>query len=782
VPAVEWPTANELAAVDTVAGLAAVLRQLRRRHARRTGTAELSYRELAARTGWSHATVGEYLSGKTLPPTDRFDTLVRLLGAAPAEQGALATARDRVEERRRGPAGAPGAEEPVPRQLPADVPGFAGRDAELAALDRLVSGAPSATVVVAVTGTGGIGKTALAVHWAHRTAPRFPDGQLYANLRGFHPGGDPVPPTEVIRGFLDALGVPPGRIPAGLDAQAALYRTRIAGRRMLVVLDNARDAEQVRPLLPGTATAAVAVTSRDRLTALVAAGARPLPLDALGPADARAVLERRLGPARLAGDPAGTGALVTACAGLPLALALAAAHAAQRGHPLGALAAEVTSRPAGPGGTGEPGEVGAEIGAVFSWSYAALSPDAARLFRLLGLHPGPDLTVAAAGSLLGAPAHDALAELARASLAAEPAPGRYALHDLLAGYAAGLAGATDGAAGCAAALDRMLDHYLHTAYAANQLLRPERDPIQLPLDPVAAQPLADPEQALGWLRAEHAVLQGAQRLAAVTGRHRRAWQFAWALDAYLDRGGYWRQSAAGWQAALAAADALDDAAARALAHRGLAAARIRLGELDEARRQCDAALAAYAAAGDRASIAHTHNTLAHLCERDGDPAAALEHAERALTLYQSAGHAAGEANALSNTGWYLNLLGRHADALARCEQALARQEKAGDRWGQAAAWDGIGYAQHHLGDHASAAASYRRTIGLARALGDRYGEATTLTHLGDAEQAAGDPAAARAAWREALAILTELGHPDAAGPRGRLAGADAPGSDAPAPG
>ena len=293
----------------------------------------------------------------------------------------------------------PAAPAVVPAQLPGDIPAFAGRSEHLARLDALLStataAAPTAVVITAVSGTAGVGKTALAVHWAHQIAGRFPDGQLYVNLRGFHPTGQVVDPAAAVRGFLDALGVPAQRIPADPDAQTGLYRSLLAGRRVLVMLDNARDADHARPLLPGAPTTLAVVTSRDALTDLTADGAHPLPLDLLTGTEARELLERRLGSTRVAAEPAAVDQIITACARLPLALALVAARAAS--HPsfrLAALAGELaTSSQSVP----ESRDVIGQVRAVFSWSYRALGPDAARLFRLLGLHPGPDTSAPAAG-------------------------------------------------------------------------------------------------------------------------------------------------------------------------------------------------------------------------------------------------------------------------------------------------------------------------------------------------------------------------------------------------
>jgi NB-ARC domain/Bacterial transcriptional activator domain len=384
----------------------------------------------------------------------------------------------------------------VPAQLPFGVAGFTGRIDQLARLDTLLrelAHGPTAVVISAVSGTAGVGKTALAVHWAHRVADRFPDGQLYVNLRGFDAGGQVMDPAEAVRRFLDALGVPAERIPVDLDAQAALYRSLLAGRRMLVVLDNARTTAQVRPLLPGARTCLVLVTSRNQLSGLVAAdGAHPIILDLLTLDEAWELLARRLGSDRTTAEPDAVAEIITACARLPLALAIVGARAATHPHlPLHTLAGEL--RDSGDRlGTLTTDDPTTDVRAVFSWSYHALTPDAARLFRLLGLHPGPDISIAATASLaaLSLPqVRVLLAELAGANLLVERTPNRYSLHDLLRAYAGDLAHTHDSDQQRHATTHRMLDHYLHTAHTAARQLYPARDP--LPITP--PQPDVVPE-------------------------------------------------------------------------------------------------------------------------------------------------------------------------------------------------------------------------------------------------------------------------------------------------
>jgi len=681
-----------------------------------------------------------------------------------------------------GPAPSLPARPAVPAQLPADVAGFTGRTDELHRLDALLAresgGQPTAVTIIAITGTAGVGKTALAVHWAHRVRHHFPDGQLYVNLRGFDPAGALAHPTEVVRRLLDALAVPATRVPSDLDAQSALYRTLMADRRMLILLDNARDAGQLRPLLPGAAGCLVLVTSRHHLSSLVAAdGAHPVPLGLLTADEARLLLGRRLGMDRVAADTAAVDEIIARCAALPLALVVAGARAATRSSPdfpLHRLAAELrdTAERLDAFAGDDPAT---DVRAVFSWSYRTLTAAAARLFRLLGLHPAPDIGVAAAASLAGLTVGGVerlLTELARAHLIVEHRPRRYAFHDLLRAYAAEQARSVEPQPQLDAAIHRILDHYLHTAYTAAMLLNPGRDPIALApsRDGVTPEPLADQEQAMAWFAAEDAVLLAAVQYAAGAGWDGHAWQLAWTLVHHLDRRTHWHDWAATQRAALGAARRLDDPTAQAVAHRFLALAEIQLGRFDDARANLRQALDLYRQAGDRLGPAHTHVHLGMACVRQGDNAAALDHVGQALTLFRAADHRAGQALALNNVGWLHAQLGNYEPALASCEQALALQQELGNRDDEAATWDSLGYIHSHLGHHGEAVACYQSALDLRSDIGDYYGEACTLSHLGDAHQRAGDPATAGTAWRHALAMLERLNHPDADLVRTKLSG------------
>ncbi|MEV4832850.1 tetratricopeptide repeat protein [Micromonospora sp. NPDC049257] len=784
------------AGAQTVQELAGLLRQLRRREARQQGETPLTYRQLAAKTGWSRGVIGEYFAGNILPPPERFDTLIRLLGASPAEQGALATARDRVEERRRNtnpehpPAGragratvraraggtrvgTPAARLPVPRQLPPALPGFVGRAAQLAQLDAGCAGhgtpgCAESTTTMTLSGTAGVGKTTLALHWAHRVADRFPDGQLYVDLRGFDATGAVVTAAEAVRGFLEALEVPPERIPTHLPAQVGLYRSLLAGRRMLVLLDNARDVEQVRPLLAGGPSCLFLVTSRNRLAGLIATeGARQIAVDLLSTAEAWQLLARRLGAARLTGEPQAVEEMIERCVRLPLALAvLAARGAAHPTFPLSTIVAELREAPRLLDSF-DGGDTGTDVQSVFSWSYRNLTPPAARLFRLLGSHPGPDVGIAAAASLAGLPRSQVsrlLAELAHAHLVTEHAPGRFTAHDLLRAYAGELAESLDPAEERQAAVRRGLDHYLHTAHTAALLLQPGRDPVVLAtaLPGVTPEELTDHAAALAWFTTEYPVLLAAVSHARRTGFDGHAWQLAWTLVDFLQRRGNWLDLAAAQQAALAGAQRVGDRAGQANAHRDLARVLCRLGRLDEAVAHYREALILFAALGDHTGQARTHRAFGAMFDGLGRYAEALEHGQRALALYRAAGHLAGEASARNGVGWAHAQLGQYGPALEHCSQALALLRPTGDRHGEANTWDSLGFIHDRLGQHRRAIRCYGLALALYRRIGDRYDEADTLTRLGATRQAAGDVPGALRTWRRALDIFDDLGHPDAA--------------------
>jgi DNA-binding SARP family transcriptional activator len=665
----------------------------------------------------------------------------------------------------------------VLRQLPIAPRHFAGRAEELKALSRLLDdagGGRSAVVISAIGGTAGVGKTTLAIRFAHHVASRFPDGQLYVNLRGFDPAGPPLAPEDAIRGFLDVLAADPRRIPASRDAQAALYRSLVADRRMLIVLDNARDTGQVRPLLPGGSGCLVVITSRNELAGLIATeGAYPLTLDLLSADEARELLSHRIGGERVAREPEAADELIRLCARLPLALSIAAGRAVARPEfPLAALVTELRDARGRLDGL-DAGDAASDVRAVFSWSYQNVSAAAGRMFRLLGLRPGPDVSVPAASSLAGAPpeeARQALRELLRAGLITEPAPGRVACHDLLHAYAAEQAELTDSEQERRDATGRLLDHYLHTVHTAALLLYPTRRPIALssPRPGVRPEELLDDAAAMRWLQDEHRVLLAVIAHAADTGHDTHAWRLAWELARYLERAGSWHEQVAVARIALAAAQRLGDQAAQASTRRRLGYGLIQLGADAEARAQLGQALRLCEILADVRGQADTQLVLEMLAERRRAYRTALEHAQKALELFQSAGNLAGQGVALNAVGWALVLNGEYQQAVGCCEQALSLLRAAGNRYVTAATLDTLGYAHHHLGQHPEAVGYLQRALDMRGELGDRWGQAETLNHLGEAYHAMGDLDKARDAWQRAVAILDDLGHPAADEVRARL--------------
>ncbi|MGW7383085.1 BTAD domain-containing putative transcriptional regulator [Streptomyces sp. NPDC054794] len=677
----------------------------------------------------------------------------------------------------------PASDQPTPAQLPAGPPAFVGRAAPLAEADSVLPGngeMPMTVTLRLITGMAGVGKSTFAAHWAHRVSSRFPDGQLYLDLRGFDPAGLPVSPDRALRTLLESLGANPLSLPQDADALVALYRTRLAGRRVLLLLDNARDARQVRPLLPASPGCLVIVTSRNRLSGLIATdGARPIHLDVLSVAEARDFLVHSLGADRVAAEPTAADKIIELCARLPLALSIAAARALTRsGFPLATLADEL----AGGHSTLDAftdTDTATDVRGVFSWSYHALTPAAARLFRLVALHPGPETSLAAAASLAGLTVphtHQLLTELTHAHLVNEPTPGRYAAHDLLRTYAAELARAADAPEEQQAARVRVLDHYLHSAHRAGRTYSPDRHAIVLsaPSRGVRAEEFdlepGHSARAAAWFDAEQAVLVAAIRTAAAHGLNTHTWQLAWAVEHYLDRKGLWHDLEDTQHIAMEAARRLGDSCAQAHVHRSLARAAANLGRIEEARNRMERAVELFTAAGDVTDCAESHRRLSWVAERQGDLQTALSHAQRSLAIQRAAGHSARIAAALNAVGWCHTLLGQHQQALDHCWEALAVGELHERPYLKADVWDSIGLAQHHLGQYTEAVASFEQALLLFREVGVAQAEADTLSRLGDTHHAAGRGASAREAWTEALAILEGLGHADAQAVRAKLTG------------
>ncbi|WP_411093642.1 AfsR/SARP family transcriptional regulator [Streptomyces sp. 049-1] len=676
-----------------------------------------------------------------------------------------------------GPADTSGRQEvqaaqlPQPAQLPADLAHFVNREAELERLRSLLPDGdePTSTVVIsAIGGMAGIGKTTLAVHWAHKIADRFPDGQLFVNLRGFDPSGQPAKADETLRSFFDALGVPPIRIPMGLQAQSALFRSLLAKRRMLILLDNARDTDQVRPLLPGAPGCLVIVTSRNQLTGLVIGeGAHPLMLDQLSFPEAYELLARRLGAARLASEPRAVEDIITRCARLPLALAIVAARAASsNGFPLSAVAEEVGDAHYGLDVFANDDDVATDVRAVFSWSYKALSAQAARLFRLLGLHSGLDISIPAASALAGLPLRETrelVGELTRCHLLTEHVPGRYSLHDLLRDYAAERVDAEEAPEERDRAIDRILGWYVHTAAATSLHLTPRRPPVPLEPLPEACRPLqfTTYEQALHWCETERADLIAAVHQATTTGRNTLAWRLAAVLSGFFCL----RSHLPGWRATalsgLTAARAVEDLTAEARSQMNVAIALRLSDRVGEAIEHLLAALALVRQLDDIEGIASVLCNLGDAYLYVGDLDKAAEYSLESLELHREAGNSWGYGIALCNLGDIYQRLGRFSEAMARLEEALAVLRADENRWVEGVTLDVLGTVHQRLRQYENGADHYQRALQAHRDVGNRWGEGNTLGNLGDLHAAAGRLDDARTSWQRALAIFVEFDHPDA---------------------
>ncbi len=681
-----------------------------------------------------------------------------------ADQAGIAAAPVRLPATQAAPVSSPpGAPPPPvpPAQLPADLPTFAGREPELSQAARMLSpdGESPLVAICAIDGMAGIGKTTFAIHWAHRVAKHFEDGQLYLNMHGFDASGSAMAPADALGVLLSSLGLPAGHIPDGLDARAGLYRSVLAGKRVLLVLDNARDVEQVRPLLPGSPGCLVIATSRNPLAGLaMTEGARLVTLKLPSMLTARETLERRLGAGRIAAEPEAAEEIIQRCGRLPLALAMVAARATA--HPdftLASIAAELRRTQGRLDAFGTAG-VAADARAVFSWSYRHLSSQACRLFRSLSLHPASDITIAAAASLLGTPPEEAgrlMAELTSTALITEHQPGRYAFHELTRAYAAELSESTDNAERHGA-LARLLDHYLHSSYAAQLELKPHREPIAPgpPRPGVTPEQFPDYESAMSWLTAEGHVLNPSVALAAGSDFGFPAWQLALTMQQFYQWRGFFHDWKHTIGIALQAAEREADLPGQGHVLRSLAGASFYLSRPGEAVHYLERARDIYTALGYTTEHAYLHSNFGEIYTQQGKLQLAIEHNLKALELYREAGYRRGEARAIADIGEAHSALGDYREAVSCLERGITLAQEVGKPHQEGKVRKDLGIVYSRLGQQDKAAEQFGQALTLIRGVGDRPMEAEALLALGDALAMQGLQAGARDAWQQASLIFS----------------------------
>jgi DNA-binding SARP family transcriptional activator len=665
-----------------------------------------------------------------------------------------------------GPVSPAAAPLPLVAQLPADIPDFTGRAGHLQNLRDLLSGprrpdSPGAVVVAAVIGAGGLGKTTLAVHAAHLLRSHYPDGQLYANL--VRPNAPPVPPGDILARFLRDLGVDPGRIPAGEEERAAQYRSLLTDRRVLVVLDDARDAAQVRPLLPGSGSCAVLVTTRNRMPDL--AGSRFIDLDVLDPAEALDLFAGIIGRSRAESEPEATADVLTACAGLPLAIRIAGARLAARG---GWTVSNLAKRLSDERRRLDELKTGdLAVRACFEVSFASLprrdagDVDPAHAFRLLGTWQGRTIGLPAAAALMGQPERcvaDALEDLVDAQLLQSPAPDRYRFHDLLRAYAAGRANLEETSAVRDSAVRRVLAWYLHTVDAVALMVSPHHYKVQLAPLEAGCEPLGfrSLDEALNWCEVERTNLVTATRQAAASGLHVLAWQLPVAAFGFFNRRTYWADWVETHHIALSSVRVLGDKRGEALVlnNLGMAFARRRM---DEAAGYFEQALAIRREIADLPGEAQTASNLADTYRRLRRYDEALALLKRALEIQRQAANPYSEAVVLNNLGETYLSLGRVTEAVDSLDHAREMFRDIGEIRGEGYALDNLGEAYLLLGRVAPAVDVLERALELRDSAGDRFDAADTLRRLVRAHVARQQPDQAGAYLRRAVLIYEELG-------------------------
>ncbi|OKH98982.1 hypothetical protein A6A06_25615 [Streptomyces sp. CB02923] len=653
-------------------------------------------------------------------------------------------------------AGAPPDPPAVLHTLPRDVAGFTGRDAEL---QRLLDAAGPARVVAVhtVDGMPGVGKTALVTRAAHLLAERFPDGQQFVDLHGHTPGQLPADPFHVLDTVLTDLEVLPQHMPPTLEGRSRLWRDRLSGKKLLLILDDAAEYAQIAPLLPGSGPCLTLVTSRRRLIALD--GALPLPLDTLPPGEAALLFTRLARRTATGAEAAAVAEITRLCGCLPLALVLLAGRLAH--HPSWTVTQLATDFALARDRLGELVAGDRAVTAAFAMSYQDLPPDRQRLFRRLGLHPGLDVDAHAAAALDAVPpaaARRALEALYTDHLIDEPSPGRYRLHDLLRAFARALArdAPADDEAGSVA---RLLDHYQVTVEAADRHLarftRP-KGPLSGPL-PATAPVLSSRDAAVAWMRTERANLLACLDHAAVNGQWPRVVRLTAALAVFLRQDGPWQQAAQLHQRAAVAAERGGDRLGQADALHDLGWIRQASGDYRTAAELYEQALALFHGLGNRQGEANVLGDLGRVRYMTGDYPAAGELYQRALPLFRGLGDPQGEANTLNGLGWVRQTTGGYRAAAWLHQRASVLFRDLGNRRGEAYALNGLGRVRNMTGDHRAAAELYRRSLSLFQDLGDRQGEANARNGLGRVLQAAGDHRAAAGLFRQALPLFHDLG-------------------------
>jgi tetratricopeptide (TPR) repeat protein/transcriptional regulator with XRE-family HTH domain len=741
--------------------------------------AGLTQEALAAKTGLSVRAIGDLERGLTARPHQRsLELLAEALGL-PAPTRALLIGTSHQEPVTGAtdipfaghPAGGSSGEATelgngaAPRQLPTDIPDFTGRAGQLVQLRGRLSGRPqeatTAVPLVLVVGSAGVGKTTLVVHAAHLLASHFPDGQLYVNLLG---ATQPLDPAEVLARFLRELGTAAERIPASAEERAAQYRTVLADRQVLIVLDNARDAAQVQPLMPGTASCAVVVTARGHMPDLV--GASVVDLDVLPAQEAAALFSRITGEQRAAAEPAATGEVLAACAGLPLAIRIAAARLATRG---GWTVRALADRLANERRRLDELRAGnLAVRASFEVSYTTLpgpqtpgGADPAEAFRLLGLWTGPSISLPAAAALLGHPQYptaDALDVLVDARLLESPEPDRYRFHDLLRVYAADRALSQETEQTRTTAITRLLTWYLHTTESAAAIIFPHRSNISIGDPPAQVEPLGfrSLELALAWCEIERPSLMAATRLAGASGLHEIAWKLPATAMSFYYRRSYWEDWGTSHELGLSSARAIEDRRAEAwmLTNLGMAyGAQRRTGSVGYFER----ALAICGEVGDANTMARATNNLATAYAELGMFSEAKQAAERALDLERHRGDRYGEGIALDILGFACRELGQPGEAISHLKRALAISRELGARDAEAESLSELGETYASLGQLSQAITCLRSSLTTRQDLGDRHLQAMTLERLGRAHRSAGDLAEAQDLLTAALQLWDDLG-------------------------